>query len=554
MEKSNLLNRIFSSQYNYQSFIPGPYGSRISTYADYIASGQPLHLIESFIQEQILPYYANTHTEASYTGWHTSHLREEARKLIKDCLHATDEDALIFCGSGSTAAVDRMNRLLVQKSQESGQNVVIFHGPFEHHSNVLPWREGNFEVVSIAITRDGLVDLTDLETQLQKHKGKGLLIGSFSAASNVTGIVAPIAEITDILHRHGALSFWDFAAAAPYMKIDMNPGGNLNMDAVFISTHKFIGGVGTPGILLAKKSLFSNLIPVIPGGGTVQFVTRNKQRYIEDIETREEAGTPGIIESIRAGLAFKLKSEIGEELIESREKKAVEYAFKELLHNEKILILGNTKCRRLAFIAFMIKKSGRYLHHNFMVALLNDLFGIQARGGCSCAGPYGHELMDLSNEVSDEYMHELDTGNVGIKPGWCRLSLNYFIPDYEVQFLVKAIQWIADKGYLLLKDYHFDDKTALWKNVNAKAMPFHSLNDFSIESADKNQEKYNLKLNREEEQNKYFELADEIAANSDAHWHSTAFQTYLYNQVDNPLRWYTLAQDVELADSHAVSI
>ncbi|MBK7233686.1 MAG: hypothetical protein IPH93_15850 [Saprospiraceae bacterium] len=189
-----------------------------------------------------------------------------------------------------------------------------------------------------------------------------------------------------------------------------------------------------------------------------------------------------------------------------------------------------------------------------MVALLNDLFGIQARGGCSCAGPYGHELMDLSNEVSDEYMHELDTGNVGIKPGWCRLSLNYFIPDHEVQFLVKAIQWIADKGYLLLKDYHFDDKTALWKNVNAKAMPFYSLKDFSIESADKNQEKYNLKLNREEEQNKYFELADEIAANSDAHWHSTAFQTYLYNQVDNPLRWYTLAQDVELADSHAVSI
>ncbi|MBK7233685.1 MAG: aminotransferase class V-fold PLP-dependent enzyme [Saprospiraceae bacterium] len=173
---------------------------------------------------------------------------------MKDCVHATDEDALIFCGSGSTAAVDRMNRLLVQKSEELAQNVVIFHGPFEHHSNVLPWREGNFEVVSIAITRDGLLDLGDLETQLQNHVGEGLLIGSFSAASNVTGIVAPIAEITDILHRHGALSFWDFAAAAPYMKIDMNPGGNLNMDAVFISTHKFIGGVGTPGILLAKKS------------------------------------------------------------------------------------------------------------------------------------------------------------------------------------------------------------------------------------------------------------------------------------------------------------
>lgn len=544
IESQELLKRIFESQYSYSSVISGPFGPRLLTYADYIASGQPLTFIEDFIQSKILPYYANTHTESSYTGLHTSHLREEARAIIKSCVGANHHDVAIFCGSGSTSAVDKMYRLLEQRSKKNNEKIIIFHGPFEHHSNVLPWRESSFEVVPVAINKGGLIDLNYLEEQLQKFKGKGTLIGSFSAASNVTGIISPIDEITALLHKYGAYAFWDYAAGAPYMKIDMNPGGMFNKDAVFISTHKFVGGPGTPGLLIAKRELFSNEVPLVPGGGTVHFVTRNKQRYFEDIETREEAGTPGIIESIRAGLVFKLKQSIGEDIIEQREDSAVEYAFRELKNNANIFILGNTECKRLAFFAFHIRCEGRFLHHNFVVALLNDLFGIQARGGCSCAGPYGHELLDLSNEKSDEYMVELATGNVGIKPGWVRLNLNYFIPDFEIQYIIKAINWIANNGKYLLKEYHFDDKTALWRHHNKVADIKTSLDNFN--PLTNQSELKTTTLGRESEQLTYLSKADEIGSGAKLSWPVTACQNYHYNQVENPLRWYALSQDVSL--------
>jgi selenocysteine lyase/cysteine desulfurase len=540
---TDILNDIFSSQYNSNAVIPGPYGDKLLTYADYIASAQPLRLIEAFIAEKVLPFYANTHTEASYTGWHTSHLREEARNIIKKSVHATEEDVLIFTGTGSTAAVDKMSRLLNEKSKKSGEKIIVFHGPFEHHSNVLPWRESTFEVVPIAITKNGLVDLEDLKKQLEAHQGKGTLIGSFSAASNVTGIIAPIDEITALLHNYGALSFWDYAAGAPYMKMDMNPGNGLHKDAIFISPHKFIGGTGTPGILIAKKSLFSNATPLVPSGGTVEFVTRNKHRYIKDIETREEGGTPGIIEAIRAGLCFKLKSEIGETRIDQLETHAAQLALTAFAKNPNLFILGNTDSKRLAFFAFHVRNSSRFLHYNFVIALLNDLFGIQARGGCSCAGPYGHELLDMSDEKSDQYLEELDTGNVGIKPGWSRLNLNYFVPDYEINFIIKAVNWIADNGYLLLKNYHFDDTNALWGNTNKKPIALHSLNDFT---GGKSNPAPAPMVNREAIQNSYFEQADELAQQAKQEWATVPCQTYCYNQVNNPMRWYTLAQDVEM--------
>ncbi len=540
----NTLDKIFAAQYSANAAMPGPFGHRLLTYADYIASGQPLSIIEDYIRDNVFPYYANTHTEASFTGHHTGHLREEARSLIKKCVNATDEDVLIFCGTGSTAAVDKINRLLVQRAKDNNENFIILYGPYEHHSNVLPWRESNFIPIQTGITQDGLVCLEDLERKLKTYQGMGTVIGSFSAASNVTGIISPVDEITHLLHRYGAYAFWDYAAGAPYMKIDMNPGPGLQKDAIFISTHKFIGGPGTPGILVAKRHLFSNAKPLVPSGGTVHFVTRNKQRYFEDIETREEGGTPGIIESVRAGLCFKLKAEVGVELIEQRERVALDYAFAELKEHPNMFILGNTDCKRLAFLSFHIRLGNRFLHHNFVVALLNDLFGIQSRGGCSCAGPYGHELLQLSDEKSDEYMHELATGNVGIKPGWARLSLNYFIPDYEVRYIVRALKWVAEKGFLLLKDYRFDDNNALWTHVSYERPAPQSLYNFSTDFTTAVGAAFADTTRRAAQQAAYFEVADAIAADARRRWVNVSPQSYGHNQVDNPLRWYALAQDV----------
>lgn len=537
--KTDILNNIFSSQYNSNVSIPGPYGEKLLTYADYIASAQPLRTIENFIAQKVLPFYANTHTEASYTGLHTSLLREEARSIIKNCVNATEDDVLIFTGTGATSAVDKINRLLAQQNEKT----IIFHGPYEHHSNILPWRESNFEVVPIAITKNGLTDLDDLKKQLAAYQGKGRLIGSFSAASNVTGIISPIDEITHLLHQYGALSFWDYAAGAPYMKIDMNPGGDLHKDAIFISPHKFIGGTGTPGILIAKKALFTNATPLMPSGGTVEFVTRNKHRYLNNIETREEGGTPGIIEAIRAGLCFKIKSEIGEKRIDQLETHRAQLALTSFVKNPNLFILGNTDCKRLAFFAFHIRNSGRFLHHNFVIALLNDLFGIQARGGCSCAGPYGLDLLDVSNKKSEEFMDELDTGNVGIKPGWSRLNLNYFVPEYEINFIIKAVNWLADNGHVFLKTYHFDDKTALWHNNNNNQIALLSLTDFTGKES---QAAPAPIVDREAIQNSYFQKADTLTEQAIKDWATVPCQTYNFNQVNNPLRWFTLAQDVEL--------
>ena len=543
--KALLLRNIYNAQYTSDAEIYGPFGKRKLIYADYIASGQPLRSIEEYISTHVLPFYANTHTEASYTGLHTSLLREEARALIKSSVNASADDALIFCGSGSTAAIDKINRLLQLQKEQSKEEIIVFHGPLEHHSNVLPWREGDYKVVPISSNEDGLVDLKNLEEQLRKYQGKGRLIGSFSAASNVTGIISPVDEITALLHQYGALAFWDYAAAAPYLEINMNPGSGLEKDAIFISTHKFIGAPGSPGILILKKKLFSNPTPTVPGGGTVHFVTRTKQHYYEDIEVREEGGTPAIIESIRAGLAFKLKEEVGVAEIEKRENAAVDYAFQVLLPNPNIFILGNTKVRRLPFLAFHIRNNGKFLHHGFVIALLNDLFGIQARGGCSCAGPYGHDLLNITNEKSDEYLVELSRGNLGLKPGWSRLNLNYFIPAYEMQYIVKAIQWIAEKGYLLLKEYHFDDRTALWSHRLFQGYNIPTLNSFSINNSYKNTAVAE-DIDKAIMLDKYFESADEIAQKAKAIWHTIPVQTYAFDQMGNPLRWYALEEDIAL--------
>ncbi|MGZ4711288.1 MAG: aminotransferase class V-fold PLP-dependent enzyme, partial [Acidimicrobiales bacterium] len=358
---------------------------------------------------------------------------------------------------------------------------VVFIGPFEHHSNELPWRESICDVVTIPENRNGCIDLEVLEQRLVEHADRPLLIGSFSAASNVTGLVTDTHQIADLLHRHGALSFWDFAAAAPYVEIDMNrkcpehPG--CHKDAVFLSPHKFIGGPGTPGVLVVRRNLLHNRVPVVPGGGTVAYVNPLEHRYLEDPAHREEGGTPAIIESIRAGLVFQLKGAVGVETIRAREAYFLERAVSAWHEEPAIEILGNLDAERLSIVSFVIRRlgldghPGRYLHHNFVVALLNDLFGIQSRGGCSCAGPYGHRLLGIDIERSHEFEREISSGCEGIKPGWVRINFNYFISETVVDYIVAAVALVADHGWRLLPDYTFEPATGLWRHRRGPVEP-----------------------------------------------------------------------------------
>ncbi len=537
-----LINAIYRAQYSFNRKLSGAFGDRYITYADYIASGQPLKFIEKYIQQTVLPSYANTHTEASFTGLQTSKFREEARDLIKSSLHATEEDVLIFTGSGSTGAIDKMYRKLLQFYSTKEILPVVFIGPYEHHSNILPWREGPFDLVEIPIGENGNVNLEELETQLAKYHNKRPLIGSFSAASNVTGIVAPVDEIHRLLKKYDALSFWDYAGAAPYVEIDMNPPGIPGKDAIFLSPHKLIGGPGSPGVLVVKKSLFSEGLPVVIGGGTVHFVTKSQQRYHDDIEVREEGGTPPIVESIRAGMAFKLKDAVGAKTIEEIESKYIKEAIDTFKKHPNIYVLGDLEAQRLGFLAFHIRFKDRFLHHNFVVALLNDLFGIQSRGGCSCAGPYGHDLMQLGEEKSNQFMVELSTGNVGIKPGWVRLNFNYFIPKEEFDFIVQSLIWISENGWKLLNLYHFDDHEGLWTCKNEKKITINSIGSFLT---NKSKLKKGNSLDKRIQRKSYFEFANKLAKKQLEEMKSRKFQAYQYNQIENPLRWYSLVQDCD---------
>ncbi len=471
-----------------------PFGLRRVTYADYTASGRSLAMIEDFIRDQVLPLYANTHTETSGTGLQTTRFREEARGIIRNSVGASvGEHAVIFAGSGSTGAVDRLVGLLGIRiprglSQTYGleelipahERPVVFVGPYEHHSNELPWRESIADVIEIKEDGDGHIDLVELETRLIEFNERPLRIGSFSAASNVTGIISDTTAISRMLHAHGALSFWDFAASAPYVDIEMRPnsGGDGDYkDAIFISPHKLIGGPGTPGVLVVRRDLLRNEVPVVPGGGTVQYVSPDHHSYIEDAEHREEGGTPSIIGSIRAGLAFRVKELVGVETIRSLEHGFITRAIDSWSENPNIEILGNPRSDRLSIVSFVIRHGARTLHHNFVVAILNDLFGIQARGGCSCAGPYGHRLLGIDLETSSQFEDVIATGCEVIKPGWVRVSFNYFIPEEEFAYLLEAVNLVADSGWRLLPRYEYEPETAIWRHRDGLPKPPTSLHD-----------------------------------------------------------------------------
>ncbi len=486
-----LLDRIRESVIGDDQVMPGPFGPRRVTYADYTASGRSLTFLEDFIRSRVLPRYANTHTESSGTGLQTTRLREDARAAIHRSVHGTDDTVVIFAGSGSTAAIDKLVGILglripadldakygLRASIPAAERPVVFLGPFEHHSNELPWRESIADVVTIPEDADGHVDLEALEVALAQYAERPLKIGSFSAASNVTGIITDTARVTDVLHAHGALACWDFAAAAPYVDIDMGHG----FDAVFLSPHKFIGGPGTPGVLIAHRRILTNSVPDVVGGGTVAYVNPLEHHYLTDPALREEAGTPAIIESIRAGLVFGLKDAVGVDTIRAVEDGFLQRAMSTWQQHPNIQILGNPDAERLSIISFTIKQpGGKYLHHNAVVAILNDLFGIQSRGGCSCAGPYGHRLLGIDIEQSHEYEQQIARGCEGIKPGWVRVNFNYFISDTVFRYLADAVALIASEGWKLIPQYRFDLATGLWRHETGAVEPPLRLTDVTYD-------------------------------------------------------------------------
>jgi len=475
-----------------------PFGRRLMVYCDYTASGRCLIFVERYLQT-LQRSYANTHTEDDITGRSMSRLLHEAEALIKRAVNAGPNGRIVACGTGATGAIDKLQQILgvslspatrkvlgdelrqflgdekfeAFRSFQQSHQPVVFVGPYEHHSNEVTWRQGLATVVEVNLAADGGVDLAHLEHLLQQPEYQGRLrIGSFSAASNVTGMRSPVREIATILHRHDAYACFDYAASAPYVEIDMNPprdakGGDATIDAVFLSPHKFLGGPGSSGVLVFNERLYQReLPPSVGGGGTVDYVSPIDQDFIADIEEREKAGTPGVLQTLKAALALELKERIGAERIEAREAELLDRAMRRWNAHERIEILGNPDpARRIGIVSFNLgDPRGRYLHPKFVTVLLNDLFGIQSRAGCSCAGPYGHRLLGIDQPTSELYRDWVRKGFQGIKPGWCRVGFHYSMDDIEAGFVMDAVEFVADHGYRFLRLYEFDSATGAWSH------------------------------------------------------------------------------------------
>ncbi len=470
-----------------------PFGRRPLLYADYTASGRQLAFIEEHLQ-RLAALYANAHTIDSLTGRTATRLLHDAEAAIKDALNAGPGGKVVCVGSGSTGAIHKLQEILgvaippatlreltVRLTEALGaedadrltrdlreQGPVVFVGPYEHHSNEITWREGICTVVEVALNADGQVCLDDLTRHLRDARWEGRRrIGSFSAGSNVTGVLAPVHEIARVLHAHDALALFDYAAAGPYIEIDMCPEGDPEgrLDAVFLSPHKFLGGPGSCGLLVFNQDLYpSDLAPSVGGGGTVVYVSDLVHDYVDDIEERETAGTPGLFQTLRAAYALDVKRAVGVDAIRGREHALVERALERWLALPQVELLGPTDhTDRLGILSFNIRDPwGTTLHPRFVTVLLDDLFGIQSRAGCSCAGPYGHRLLGIGPSVSARLRTCVLDGLEGVKPGWARVGFHYTHDDAEADYLIEAVAFVAEHGSRLLPLYEFDVHSGAW--------------------------------------------------------------------------------------------
>ncbi|MGI9236805.1 MAG: aminotransferase class V-fold PLP-dependent enzyme [Woeseiaceae bacterium] len=495
-----------------------PFGERLMVYCDYTASGRCLRFVESYLQS-LQRIYANTHTEDDITGRSMSQLLHEAEEAIKKSVNAGPDGRIIACGTGATGAIDKLQQIIgVALAPATRKNLndaavaldanakgqafcdhlkdvqpVVFIGPYEHHSNEISWRQSLATTVEVRLDAAGNIDLLHLEELLKDPRYQNRQrIGSFSAASNVTGIRSDVHKIACLLHKYDAIACFDFAACAPYVEIDMNPPAanddeDPSIDAVFISPHKFLGGPGSSGALIFNQRIYNrDLPPSMSAGGTVDYVGMKGQDFIRRIEEREKAGTPGVLQTLKAGLVFQIKDRVGVNVINAREHELTDRAMKSWAANENIEVLGNPDPgSRVGIISFNIKDgAGKYLHHKFITALLNDLFGIQSRAGCSCAGPYGHRLLEIDEETSERYRSAVQHGHCGLKPGWCRVGLHWVMDDAEANYVIDAVHFLARNGSLFLSLYDFDLATGTWKHRYTNS----ELPRFSLDEALNNEE------------------------------------------------------------------
>jgi len=448
--------------------IEGPFGPQKLVYADYVASGRALRMAENFVTEQVLPYYANSHTEASFCGGYITRLRNAARMLVAGSCGADTRHATIFCGSGATAGINRLVHLLgVSEEAAAGRRPLVLIGPYEHHSNILPWRESGADIMEISEGPNGGPDLEILEHILMHRDPSLLTIGAFSAASNVTGIVADVRATTAMLKRHGARAVWDYAGGGPYLPIAMNAGAPDEIDAVVVSPHKFPGGPGASGVLVVLQSAVRVTKPTCSGGGTVRFVSPWGHVYSPSIVAREEAGTPNVVGDIRAALCFAIKDAIGTTFMTERHAALRARAVSVWQHNASIEVLGQADASALPIFSFRVRDTanGGYIHQQLFTRMLSDAYGVQARGGCACAGPYAHRLLGIDPGESGELQTAILGGDELAKPGWTRLNLSALNDDLKTDYIIAAVDELARSASRLSRHYVCDPSTARFRAV-----------------------------------------------------------------------------------------
>jgi selenocysteine lyase/cysteine desulfurase len=446
-------------------------------YADWTASGRNYGPIENKLVNDLMPMVANTHTDTNHTGSTMTYAYHQAQQIIKDHVNASDKDVLISTNSGMTGVVNKFQRILGLKIHEKFQDKVeltgndkpiVFITHMEHHSNQTTWLETLADVEIIPPTKDGLVSPENFKTLLTKYEDRKIKYASITACSNVTGIETPYMEIAKIIHEVGGYCFADFACSAPYVDIDMHEDDQSGayLDAVLFSPHKFLGGPGTTGILIFNEKLYSNSIPDNPGGGTVDWTNPwGEHKYVDDIEAREDGGTPAFLQTIKSAMCMKLKEEMGADNIKKREEEIIEKIFNRLDPVPNLHILAGQHKERLGVISFYIDN----LHYNVGVKMLNDRFGIQTRGGCSCAGTYGHYLLNVDPDTSNTITDLISSGDCSSKPGWIRMSIHPTHTNAEIDFLLDAIIELCENFKTWSSEYNIDLANGSIKHKDSKS-------------------------------------------------------------------------------------